>query len=88
MYGGYAWLTNAVRADTTSRRLLLFAAMGAYFVLALSVPPRVRRRRPRLRRCVPADRPDPRGTLHALDRRERRHGQSSRSRGTTWPPLS
>jgi low temperature requirement protein LtrA len=38
MYGGYAWLTNAVRADTASRRLLLFAAMGAYFVLALSVP--------------------------------------------------
>jgi low temperature requirement protein LtrA len=38
MYGGYAWLTNAVRADTLSRRLLLFAAMGAYFVLALSVP--------------------------------------------------
>jgi low temperature requirement protein LtrA len=38
MYGGYAWLTNAVSAHTVSRRLLLFGAMGAYFVLALSIP--------------------------------------------------
>jgi low temperature requirement protein LtrA len=38
MYGGYAWLTNAVSAHTAPRRLLLLAAMGAYFVLALSVP--------------------------------------------------
>jgi low temperature requirement protein LtrA len=38
MYGGYAWLTNAVAADTLARRLLLLAAMAAYFVLALSIP--------------------------------------------------
>jgi low temperature requirement protein LtrA len=38
MYGGYAWMTNAVSAHTTSRRLLLFAAMAAYFVLALTIP--------------------------------------------------
>jgi low temperature requirement protein LtrA len=38
MYGGYAWLTNAVRTDVTSRRLLLLAAMTAYFVLALAIP--------------------------------------------------
>jgi low temperature requirement protein LtrA len=38
MYAGYAWLTNAVRADSTSRRLLLLAAMVAYFVLALATP--------------------------------------------------
>jgi low temperature requirement protein LtrA len=38
MYGGYAWLTNAVDADTLPRRLLLLAAMGAYFVLALAIP--------------------------------------------------
>ena len=38
MYGGYAWLTNAVSAHTLPRRLLLFAAMGAYFVLALAIP--------------------------------------------------
>jgi low temperature requirement protein LtrA len=38
MYGGYAWLTNAVSAHTLPRRLLLLAAMGAYFVLALAVP--------------------------------------------------
>jgi low temperature requirement protein LtrA len=38
MYGGYAWLTNAVAAETTNRRILLLGGMGAYFVLALSVP--------------------------------------------------
>jgi low temperature requirement protein LtrA len=38
MYGGYAWMTNAVNANTTMRRLVMFAAMGAYFVLALSIP--------------------------------------------------
>ncbi len=38
MYGGYAWLTNAVAAETTNRRVLLLGGMGAYFVLALSVP--------------------------------------------------
>ena len=38
MYGGYAWLTNAVSAHTISRRLLLLGGMAAYFVLALSVP--------------------------------------------------
>ena len=35
MYGGYAWLTNAVSAHTISRRLLLLGGMAAYFVLAL-----------------------------------------------------
>jgi low temperature requirement protein LtrA len=38
MYGGYAWLTNAVSAHTASRRLLLLGGMGGYFVLALSIP--------------------------------------------------
>ena len=38
MYGGYAWMTNAVNANTVPRRLVLLAAMGAYFVLALSIP--------------------------------------------------
>src|ERR687887_2815435 len=38
MYGGYAWMTNAVSAHTTSRRLLLLGGMGGYFVLALSIP--------------------------------------------------
>jgi low temperature requirement protein LtrA len=38
MYGGYAWLTNAVRPDAGSRRLVFFAAMAAYFVLALAIP--------------------------------------------------
>jgi len=38
MYGGYAWLTNAVPPDRPSRQLLLLGAMGSYLVLALSVP--------------------------------------------------
>src|SRR6266540_3304719 len=37
MYGGYAWMTNAVSAHTTNRRLLLLGGMGGYFVLALAV---------------------------------------------------
>jgi low temperature requirement protein LtrA len=38
MYGGYAWLTNAVPAHTAARRLLLLGGMIGYFVLALAVP--------------------------------------------------
>jgi low temperature requirement protein LtrA len=37
MYGGYAWLTNAVAPDRASRRLLLLGGMAAYLVLALSI---------------------------------------------------
>lgn len=38
MYGGYAWLTNAVSTDRTGRRLLLLGGMGGYLVLALAIP--------------------------------------------------
>src|SRR5204862_5829748 len=38
MYGGYAWMTNAVSAHTLARRLLLLGGMGGYFVLALAIP--------------------------------------------------
>src|SRR3954469_6950985 len=38
MYGGYAWMTNAVTAHTVNRRLLLLGGMVGYFVLALAVP--------------------------------------------------
>src|SRR5215467_5237322 len=38
MYGGYAWLTNAVPPTDTKRRLLLIAGMGAFLVCALSIP--------------------------------------------------
>src|SRR5437763_4957272 len=38
MYGGYVWMTNAVRADTGARRLLLLGGMGGFFVLSLAVP--------------------------------------------------
>src|SRR5881398_3685137 len=38
MYGGYAWMTNAVSAHNLRRRLLLLGGMAGYFVLALSIP--------------------------------------------------
>jgi low temperature requirement protein LtrA len=38
MYGGYAWLTNAVAADATNRRMVLLGGMGGFFVLSLAVP--------------------------------------------------
>src|SRR4051812_21269906 len=38
MYGGYAWLTNAVPPDRPVRRLLLIVGMGAFFVCALAIP--------------------------------------------------
>jgi low temperature requirement protein LtrA len=38
MYGGYAWLTNAVPPTDATRRLILLGGMGGYLVLALAVP--------------------------------------------------
>jgi len=38
MYGGYAWMTNAVSANTPKRRLLLLGGMAGFFVLALAIP--------------------------------------------------
>src|SRR6266852_3130030 len=38
MYGGYAWMTNAVSANTPKRRLLLLGGMTGYFVVALAIP--------------------------------------------------
>ena len=38
MYGGYAWMTNAVSAHTAARRLLLLGGMAAYLMLALAIP--------------------------------------------------
>jgi low temperature requirement protein LtrA len=38
MYGGYAWLTNAVPSHTPRRRATLLAGMCGYFLLALSIP--------------------------------------------------
>jgi low temperature requirement protein LtrA len=38
MYGGYAWLTNAVPPRAPSLRLLMLAGMGAFLVVALSIP--------------------------------------------------
>jgi low temperature requirement protein LtrA len=38
IYGGYAWLTNAVPPRDTTLQLLLLAGMGAFLVCALSIP--------------------------------------------------
>ena len=38
MYGGYAWMTNAVATDRAARRLLLLGGMAGYLVLALAIP--------------------------------------------------
>src|SRR2546421_10592427 len=38
MYGGYAWLTNAVPPRAPALRLLLLTAMGGYLVVALAIP--------------------------------------------------
>jgi low temperature requirement protein LtrA len=38
MYDGYAWLTNAVRAEGGRRQALLLGGMCGYLVLALAIP--------------------------------------------------
>ncbi len=38
MYGGYAWLTNAIDVGDPRNRQLLLAAMCGYFVIALAIP--------------------------------------------------
>jgi len=38
MYGGYAWLTNAVAVERTERRLLLLGGMAGFLVIALAIP--------------------------------------------------
>ena len=38
MYGGYAWLTNAVPPREPIMRLLMLVGMGGYLVVALAVP--------------------------------------------------
>ncbi|HWH94506.1 MAG TPA: low temperature requirement protein A [Baekduia sp.] len=38
IYGGYAWLTNALDVQRGSNRALLLAGMCGYFVIALAIP--------------------------------------------------
>src|SRR3954449_4734025 len=38
MYSGYAWLTNAVAPNSTTRRTLLLTGMAGYLVMALAIP--------------------------------------------------
>src|SRR5436309_13439974 len=38
MYGGYAWLTNAVPPRELGVRLLLLVGMGGFLLVAISIP--------------------------------------------------
>ncbi|TMC25187.1 MAG: low temperature requirement protein A, partial [Chloroflexi bacterium] len=38
MYGGYAWLTNAVPPRELGVRLLLLIGMGGFLVVAIAIP--------------------------------------------------
>lgn len=38
MYDGYIWLTGNVRTDRAGPRLAVFAGMGGYLLMALSIP--------------------------------------------------
>jgi low temperature requirement protein LtrA len=38
MYGGYAWLTNAVAPTNRFRRTLMLVGMGGFLVMALAIP--------------------------------------------------
>jgi low temperature requirement protein LtrA len=38
MYGGYAWLTNAVAPTSRSRRFLILVGMGGFLTMALAIP--------------------------------------------------
>jgi low temperature requirement protein LtrA len=38
MYGGFAWLTNAVAPDRDARRLLLLGGMACFLVISLTIP--------------------------------------------------
>jgi low temperature requirement protein LtrA len=38
MYGGYAWLTNAIAPNSRSRRTLILIGMGGFLAIALAIP--------------------------------------------------
>jgi hypothetical protein len=38
MYSGYAWLTNAVAPNSSTRRTLLLTGMAGFLVMALAIP--------------------------------------------------
>jgi low temperature requirement protein LtrA len=38
MYGGYAWLTNAVPPIASARRLLMLVGMAGFLIVALAIP--------------------------------------------------
>src|SRR3954467_10751187 len=38
MYSGYAWLTNAVAPNSTTRRTLLLVGMAGFLMMALAIP--------------------------------------------------
>jgi len=59
MYGGYAWLTNAVAPTDSFRRGLLFVGMAGFLVMGAGDPARVRRDRLGVRARVPSGQPRP-----------------------------
>ncbi len=38
MYGGYAWLTNAIAPSSRSRRTLILIGMGGFLAISLAIP--------------------------------------------------
>jgi low temperature requirement protein LtrA len=38
MYGGYAWLTNAIAPNSRGRRTLILIGMGGYLAISLAIP--------------------------------------------------
>jgi low temperature requirement protein LtrA len=38
MYGGYAWLTNAIAPTSRSRRTLILVGMGGFLAISLAIP--------------------------------------------------
>ena len=83
MYGGYAWLTNAIAVDRAGHRLLLLGGMGGFLVLALTIPSDFDGAGRDLRAGLRLRRRAARGPLHPGALRVGRAGRSSRWRPRT-----
>ena len=95
MYGGYAWLTNAVPADRPSRRFLLLGGMASYLVLALAITHAFSGTGTAFGLAYAADRHRPRMALHALDvaigrsqHPPHRSRSTSSAQRSCWPAAS
>ena len=72
MYGGYAWLTNAVSAHTLPRRLLLLRRDGRVLRACARDPDRVQGHGSRFRPRLPAHRRHPHRAVHPYGGRRAR----------------